>query len=500
MTTPTPYTSRHTSRLWRPRSGEALILLAFLLLLTLYRGVVLATSPFTLYGDEAYYFTWSRDLAFGYYSKPPVIAWLIRLTTSIFGESEFAVRLSALLIYPLTAVGIYLTGAQLFGRRAGLIAAIAFLTIPAVWLSSLVISTDVPLLLFWSWGLYLFKKALDTDRMQFWVLLGIVCGLGLLSKYTMVFFILSALIYIALTPAKRNLLISPRLGLFLLIAFALFSTNLLWNYQYGFISFVHTAEISHLNERWLHPEKLAEFLSGQFGFFGPILMGVFLYLAARTRPMLNDERYRLLLSFALPLLLAIVLLSFLSRAFTNWAAPAYVAAVLLVTGHLWLRQRRVLLTIGILLNVLLGVAFYNFHAIAQAAGIELTRKTDPYFRIMGWRELGAQIQPILLAHPDASLLADHRFVLAELLYYISPHPEHPGYWNPGGIIRDHYALTADIKERLGENFIFVTNQETTESLKAHFASTQEIAQIRIPILSDVVLQYRVFYLRDFKGY
>jgi 4-amino-4-deoxy-L-arabinose transferase-like glycosyltransferase len=135
-------------------------LLIFLTAITAYRALILANYDLTLYIDEAYYWVWAQHLDWGYYSKPPVIAALISAVTSVCGHSETCIRSPGIILYPLTALGIYATGRELAGGRVGLWAALLFITMPAISLSSFVASTDVPLLLCWSWALYLFIKAL----------------------------------------------------------------------------------------------------------------------------------------------------------------------------------------------------------------------------------------------------------------------------------------------------------------------------------------------------
>src|SRR5690242_21937911 len=71
------------------------------------RLVWLALQPADLFPDEAQYWVWSQQLALGYYSKPPLVAWLIAATTWLFGDSEFAVRLSAPLPHAGAAIFVY---------------------------------------------------------------------------------------------------------------------------------------------------------------------------------------------------------------------------------------------------------------------------------------------------------------------------------------------------------------------------------------------------------
>ena len=75
---------------------SALILILFI---TVYRFFVLYTSDLNLYGDEAYYWGWAQNFAFGYYSKPPVVAWIIMMSTALFGDGEIAIKIGSLFFY-----------------------------------------------------------------------------------------------------------------------------------------------------------------------------------------------------------------------------------------------------------------------------------------------------------------------------------------------------------------------------------------------------------------
>ena len=99
--------------------------------------------------DEAQYWTWSRELAFGYFSKPPMIAWLIRVSTDDLRRRRGLHPLG--LSGPSHALLLRLVPdrAPALSRRVGFWSAIVFATLPGVSYSSLLITTDVPLVLFW---------------------------------------------------------------------------------------------------------------------------------------------------------------------------------------------------------------------------------------------------------------------------------------------------------------------------------------------------------------
>src|ERR1700754_4039051 len=111
-----PALSRDSDTSWR----AAIWLTAAL---TLVRLIALFSTPLELYPDEAQYWLWSRTLDFGYYSKPPMIAWAIWATTAIGGDGEAWVRLSATLFQAGATLVVFLLGRRLYGPATGLAAA-----------------------------------------------------------------------------------------------------------------------------------------------------------------------------------------------------------------------------------------------------------------------------------------------------------------------------------------------------------------------------------------
>ena len=109
--------------------GAAILLTAGI---TLARMVALFRSPLELYPDEAQYWLWSRALDFGYYSKPPMIAWAIWATTHLGGDAEAFVRLSAPLFQAGATLTVFAIGRKLYGGPAAMAAAALYALMPAV--------------------------------------------------------------------------------------------------------------------------------------------------------------------------------------------------------------------------------------------------------------------------------------------------------------------------------------------------------------------------------
>lgn len=252
--------------------------------ITALRILTLIVSPLGLGPDEAQYWFWSRDIDFGYFSKPPLIAWAISLTTSVFGNDPWAARLSAPLFHLGAAAFLFHAGRRLFGERAGFWSGASWLLMPGVALSSFIIATDAPLLFFWSAALFFLVRIVARERLEMFDFagLGAAIGLGLMSKYAMIYFPI-ALIVMAAAPALRRAIYRPPLFATALIAFAIVLPNILWNAANDFQTLAHTAANAHWTSGLFKPLKLLDFLAGQFAVFGIIPFAALMYVCARLR-------------------------------------------------------------------------------------------------------------------------------------------------------------------------------------------------------------------------
>lgn len=481
-------------------SREARWVIVIIAVLTVYRGALLLVSPYTLFVDEAYYWGWAQHPDWGYFSKPPLIAWLIAATTSVCGDGVACVKSGALLVYPVTASAIYLLGRHLFSPVTGLWAAGVFLTLPAVSLSSLIISTDVLLFLFWAWAMVACYRALESNAWGWWLATGTAIGLGMMSKYTMVVFPVSAALYLLLDRGRLAHFANPRAWLALGLAALIFLPNLGWNAAHDFPTFRHTAEISDLRSAGLHWDELADFTAGQFAVFGPVLLVVYGILLVTRRARWSDARFQYLACFSLPFLLAISAQALLGRANANWAAPAYVGATLIVCGWMLYEGRRGWLALGLGVNLALMPVIYHYESLLGAAGVELTSRHDPFKRLKGWDALAREVSRLQAAHPDALLASEDRTVLAHLAYLMHPRPVAPISWNPQHEIRHQYDIDGDAQSRTGHDFLIISRLSEVEAFAHAFRDIESLGSIDIPIYPDYGLAYHAYLGRDFRGY
>lgn len=511
MTGPSPQPAPLTF----PNSGiyslpGALLLLAAL---TLLRVIYLTVYPFDLHPDEAQYWVWAQDLAFGYYSKPPMVAWLIAATTSVCGDGGACVRVGAPLLHFFTALAVYGIGHRLFDRRVGFWSALLYATLPGVAFSAVVMSTDLPLLLFWAVGLYVYVRALQRGAAvghawRWWLVLGVALGLGLLGKYAMIFFLLSAGVHVALARGRlagwswRGMMMAVVVGL------AIYAPNVFWNADNSFVSYAHTSDNANLGGHLFSIGSFLEFFGAQFGVFGPALFALLIVILARWRGWWRDDRQRLLVAFALPTLAIMLLQGFLSRANANWAAPAYVAASVLVVAwalhanpKLW-RGRALLASGSVAVHTGLIAAFLIFIAASYGRPDALPSQADPFKRVRGWLELGAAVAHVRANEmPGAALLVDERKLMAELLYYVKPHPVEAFKWRPTNRIHDHFDLTRPYYQALSPaKLLYVTERADASEITSRFKTAELLAEIRTPIGVGRERVVRLYEVEGFRGY
>jgi 4-amino-4-deoxy-L-arabinose transferase-like glycosyltransferase len=445
---------------------------------TLVRLIVLFATPLQLYPDEAQYWWWAQAPDWGYFSKPPLIAWAIWLTTRL-SDSEWAIRLASPLLHAGTALVIFGIGRTAYDARVGFWSALAYITLPGISYSSGLISTDVPLLFCWAMALYAFLRAREDHGWRWPILCGIALGIGLLAKYAMLYFVLGALIAAAFDVRARKLIFSVRGATILLLGLLVLSPNLIWNAAHGWPTLAHT----EANANWSHAKynvaNALTFIAGQFGVFGPLMMAgglAALWQLWRARP--EDGEGAILAAFSLPVLLLIVAQSFISEANANWAAPAYIAAIPLAVAVLlrWWDSRLLWLSLALASAAMIVLwAGQLSPALADRAGFGNALK-----RQEGWRELGASVVAESKHASYDAIAAANRSVLAELLYYARPRSIPIKAWDRSAVPGDHFQMTIPLRAGT-QRVLLVAPPDEAAAMFAAFDSHRLIRTLSIPL-------------------
>ena len=377
----------------------------------------LMVSPLGLHPDEAQYWTWSRQFDWGYFSKPPLIAWVIAATTSVFGDDPWAVRLAAPFAHAGAAFALFTLGRRMYGDAAGVAAGLGWLLIPGVWLSSALISTDALLLPLWSLALLAVWRWSETRSIRWALLAGLAIGLGTLAKYAMLYFPACLALAAALVPGVRRVAFSRQGVGAIATASAIVAPNLAWNASHRFETIAHTAANADWRGDLFNIDQLAAFLGDQFAIAGLFAVGlVWLIVEIVQRKQPFDARARFLIAFVAPPLIVIIVQALISRAHGNWAATAYPAAMVLVAGRFaggaflkWSqRTHAALFAVFLFLCAFPSLAF---QAPVIGRGIE-----NGFKRMTAWKETAAQVAARARDGAFDTVLVDHRHAYFELVY------------------------------------------------------------------------------------
>lgn len=430
------------------------------MLILVIRLVSLYFNTTDLFFDEAQYWLWGKELDFGYFSKPPILGWTIAFFTGVCGsDSEFCVRLPSPIIHTGTAWFIYLAAKRLIDSRTGFWSAVTFALLPGITLSSTLISTDVPLLFFWSAALWAFLCFRDEMSWRNATLLGLFLGGGLMAKYAMAYFILCAVLLALFDKQSRKLIFNTKFMASIVLALIVLSPNLWWNLQHKFITASHTGD----NIGWrggLHPLKALEFMGSQFGVFGPILFAFLLIALVRFWIEGWDRTQKFLVLFSVPVLGLVTFQALMSKAYANWAAVTYIAASILIADIMVNRIPPVWNKISLTIHSVAFVGLSIAVAFSAPGYLTLANGQEPFARLHGWQEIGRATEDILEKGNYVAVIGPHRHLTAELVYYLRHRPEKIFALKRPGVPHDHYELTRPYLGKPEGAVLLVSNSQS----------------------------------------
>jgi 4-amino-4-deoxy-L-arabinose transferase-like glycosyltransferase len=415
--------------------------------------------PLDLAPDEAHYWDWSRHLDWSYYSKGPGVAWLIRLSCELFGswsvaltgDEMLAVRLPAVVCGGLLLTSLYVLTIQVSGREriALLVVAIA-LTTPALAAGSTLMTIDSPYCCCWGWALVFGYRAVFRGSAAAWWAAGVLVGLGILFKYTMVLWLPSLGLFLLATPGQRHLLWSRGPWILTALAGLAVVPILVWNANHDWVTFRHVSGLAGLREdephiHWLGPLVLVVVQCGLWMVFWFIVWARAMLAHAPWKASPAPLRY--LWWMSAPMFGVFFVFGFKTGGGEpNWPITAYISG--LVLGVLWMVDELHVATgwyrrwalgglagasaAGILLTVFVHEAAWIDPLLVPLAGPATSeqpfplRRLDPTLRLRGWRTLAAEVDRIRAKLRERNIepvVATTSWSLSGLVgFYCADHP------------------------------------------------------------------------------
>jgi hypothetical protein len=503
-------------------------------------GHLTLDCPLDLAPDEAHYWDWSRHLDWSYYSKGPLVAWLIRLgclaagglSRALVGTDMLAVRLPAVACGSLLLAGLYVLTTQVY-RREGLACAVVglALTMPLVAAGSTLMTIDSPYTCCWAWALVLGHRAVFRRSAWAWPAAGLLVGLGILAKYTMVLWVPSLGLFLLTTPDYRRLLLRPGPWVLGGVGALCCVPILLWNVAHDWVSVRHVGGLAGVSEDsagvcWLGP---LAFVGTQMALLLVVWFLAWVRAMAACAPWKGGRAEVRYLWWMSAVMFAVFFLFGLKTGGgePNWPVTAYLSGMVLTAG--WLRERlaagpgwdRRLLRWGTLGGCGVGLALLAvlygqplvLPLLARVAGPptpgnrQPLRRLDPTCRLRGWHALAAEVdrqcERLRREGVDPVLAASAWNEPGELGFYCAGQPvvyclgaalgeRHSQYdfWRPNPV--------ADAGQFVGRTFVFVG--AVAPALRTAFAEVSAPRVVTYREGGEPVAEWTVTVCRGFRGF
>ncbi len=404
----------------------------FLLLLFLAKLFYLKELKLPLSYDESYYWDWSRHLDWGYYSKPPMIAWIIALSTKILGNSEYAVRLPALIFITLTILINYVLIFKYFGKIYARWTLFTLNFVPLFTIYSFVMTIDPPFIFFWSLSLYFLILYLENPTYFRAFLTGFFIGLGLLTKQTMVVFIILTFIYLYLFDKQKIKIKTTWLILF--TSLLIYFPNVIWNIQHNFVLFKHTEE--HFTRKTINLFSFLEFLGGTLVGYSLLWFPVFVFFSLKYINILKNFIFKnylpihksfifqfkilnLFFTFSFPIFFFLFLISFFIKLNLNWTLPFFIPGLIFVIVLSFQKKYTKFL---IFLNVLLAFTLSLFIYILPHNQDYFSPQVSSLLnKFLGWKYLAQEVEKVY--DGNIPLVVSGRDIASSLAFYLKSHPK-----------------------------------------------------------------------------
>ena len=430
------------------------------------RYLFVASGQLDLVQDEAQYWDWSRRLQLSYYSKGPLIAWIIKACTAFWGDTELGVRFGAFLGSLAAQLLLYAGVGILMQRpRLALITLFIVNTMPLFLASGILMTTDNPLLVCWLAALFcLHAGAVKPDARWPWIGLALAMTFGILAKYTMLGMVGVAALHAVvlwrqdLLPKEHCKKLILALGAGIAVGFL---PIVIWNAQNDWASFRHVGRLAGVapapgeSPPLVRFDRLPEYVGGQIGLVYPWWLAFMLYgggVAAmrcvrRADISLPEERRETALAALFcagfwPIFLFFLLWSLHTRIYANWSAMGYASGVVLAAWGVdrvlekyrtateqganpapvvpvpWTRR---LLPVWAGISLVFCLILYAQEPISRI----LPDRINPAARLKGWEDLGRRVGEIRdsLPNPDkVFFFSDQYDVTAQLAFYVPGSP------------------------------------------------------------------------------
>lgn len=385
-----------------------------------------------LIDDEAYHWSWSKELMLSYYDHPGMIAWIESLTTAVFGDTVLAVRIPSLLCFLGISFFLWRMALEMFGRPAAVFTLLMMMFSPFFGIGGYVSSPEPPFILCWTAAAYVFWKYSQGQwsNKKTWLILGVIMGLGLNSKFIMALLAPGFGLYMLLDKEKRKDFLTPWPWMGVLIASAICLPIFLWNIEYDWPGFKYQFHERHTGSEW-SLSRWSQFFAAQWIFFTPPVFLLMIWAFVECcRKQSESNKFKLLMCLTLPSFILFYPQPFFAEYKPHWNGPAYLLLVG-ATGFVWWNSQYRKVWTFLIVSFLLPLQIFFYSGFAYPwmpsfyrwmnPGSNWETTYDLSNEFFGWEELGKHLkerrQQILEETNVEVFFAAHRYETTAQTYW-----------------------------------------------------------------------------------
>lgn len=475
--------------------------------------------PIDLSGDEAQYWDWSRHLDLSYYSKGPLIAYIIRASCSLFGDTMQGVRYPAIAFGVGTSIVTYLLTRRLFGsERLALGTVLLIHVIPLFIGGSVLMTIDPPMFFCWALATYLAAGAIFEGRRFNWVGVGLAVGIGFLGKYAVMLWFVGLLIFLIRERRWKER------GPWVAFAISLACTTpvVIWNIKHGAASVKHVAHQTGASGGAFSHGNFLELVGSQIMVLGPVIValmigGVLMALGKKHVDTPHRRKLQYLAFIGLPFLAMTVFASFLAKVQVNWPAPAYFSLLILAAYFLSTRLASVetwqpwrwwfygTVAMGL---IAIPIAHDSSMLFPVARLVKIKpENVDLLMRLRGWRLLGDHVTKLRdEMGGDAFILCDDYMQTAETAFYVRGQPKtyYVGTYYTDAKRYTQYDMWPDRRldqpALVGKNAVYVgKGGGLPKDIADAFERTEQLPELPVIVKGVTVRTFKTWKAYGFKG-
>ena len=456
--------------------------------------------------QDAYYYLYSEHLDLSYFDHPPMVAWMLKGFSLLFGKTVIGVKLTDFIITCGTVYAFYRLARYFF--EGFLLERSVYLMLSTMMVSivSLVTTPDVPLLLFWTLAVLFMYRAVTENQLKDWVLAGFMSGLAFDSKYTAVMLWICLAGFLISTGEKRKLFRSfkPYLALFIFII--TISPVIIWNIQNDWMSirFQSSDRVDDMDFLSITPKYFFGNLGTQLFILVPVLYTFVLIAVYKSARQFIVNKFRpdlkrwFLWWFSAPMIIGFIVLSLVYWVKLNWTMPAYITGILLAVYYIprkWVRIQ-IILSLMFHFAFLIQVFYYPFSI----------RSDDTWW---GWNQLAREVELRQKTYPDAFIFSDDGYkTSAQLSFHMNQKAYSGNILGNKGL--QFSIIDPDLSMLKGKNALFIDSEKRFESvgksdnpvpeLHNHFESVKQLAPVILHNHSgEPERKFLVYHLSGYKG-